>query len=321
MPRFDAFDISHHNTITNPSAVPDVMLAVHKVNEGRAVDRRFAERMPWMRDRFPRWGGYTVLIVSTSTIREQVENYVRLMEPFWGDGACSQLDVEPWEGYPRPVSADEVLEARDHHVRLLGREPFIYINPNQLPRQFAMLRAADPDFPLWLPNFSRSGQDAAAQLGAVCHQWTDEYACPGFAYGIDANEVRDVSTLDRLCGMEDTVRWTYHEPQRVIDTRGRKHPDGTPIPNGGGKLRAGQARRIPVVYGTHGLFVVGVVATQPGHLMVSSDGTFPDTTSLVNYAPNDPRNQSITLACPDGQVWVKAITDCDIYVDLYATGS
>jgi hypothetical protein len=51
MPRVDAIDISHHNTLTvvGFDALPDsVRLCVTKVNEGRALDREQARRLPVM---------------------------------------------------------------------------------------------------------------------------------------------------------------------------------------------------------------------------------------------------------------------------------
>lgn len=106
----DLYDISHHQTITTWDAVP-VTPIVHKVNEGTAVDTKVRQRLPRIADRTELFGGYTVLIVSRSTIRQQLETYAQVIGPYWRDGAFTQLDIEPWDRYPRPVTTDEIIEA------------------------------------------------------------------------------------------------------------------------------------------------------------------------------------------------------------------
>ena len=124
------------------------------------------------------------------------------MEPFWGEGAFTQLDVEPWKQYDRPVNADEIDEARDHHKRLLGRAAFVYINPNQMPKVFKRKwRDRNPKAALWLPNYSKNGAAKAEELGAEIHQHTDKYPSPGFKLGIDPNEVRDWACVRRMAGV------------------------------------------------------------------------------------------------------------------------
>lgn len=208
----DLLDISHHNPITSWDDVPDIPI-VHKVNEGTAIDRRVRERLPIIAARHELFGGYTVLIVSRSSIRKQIETYASIMEPFWRDGAITQLDIEPWEGYSRPVSTDEIMEAGAVHDELFGPGRYLaYINPNQLPRQYDELhRSGWLDDKLWLPNYSRTGPDQARARGAVVHQYTSRASVPGFQSGIDANKVYKPDVLRSVARL-DTV-----EPPEVFD--------------------------------------------------------------------------------------------------------
>lgn len=224
MPRVDGIDISHHNTVTDWSQVPDFRFAIHKINEGTAIDRRWAERMPVMRDKFEMYGGYTVLIYSPggSSIRKQMETYARLIEPYWGDGAFTQLDVEPWKQYPRPVNADEIDEARTHHFRLLGRDAIVYMNPRQMPGEYNVWRARNPHAPYWEAHYGKSGVATTIANRATIHQWTSTYRCPGFTAGIDANEVRDWATVERIANLNPTPPPTsgpdpVPEPPKVED--------------------------------------------------------------------------------------------------------
>lgn len=216
----DMFDISHHNVVLDWDAV-DPVPVVHKVNEGTAIDRQFAERMPIIADRHEIFGGFTVLIVSASTIRQQVETYASKMLPFWRDGAFTQLDVEPWfneDGtpkYERPVNAEEIELAQQVHDELFGAgRCTVYINPNQLASTFdRWYRENHPERPLWLPNYSASGPTEAARLGAALHQYTDAFQAGGFQVGhirngkrvgIDANRVLDQDALSRVTNLATT---------------------------------------------------------------------------------------------------------------------
>jgi hypothetical protein len=198
----DLLDISHHNTITDWDLVPDVPI-VHKVNEGNAVDRQVLNRMPIIESRTTIFGGYTVLIVSGSSIRQQVERYADIMEPFWRPGAFTQLDIEPWERYERPVSTEEIIEAGEVHDELFGPGRFTaYINPNQLPKQYDQLhRSGWLRNRLWLPNYSKDGPKQAVTRRAVVHQYTSRATVPGFTAGIDANKVYNWDALRSIAGI------------------------------------------------------------------------------------------------------------------------
>ena len=200
MNRPDVFDISHHNTITDWSKVEDVPI-VHKVNEGTAIDRKVIERLPIIADRHEQFGGYTVLIVSGSSIRKQMEIYERVMGRHWRAGAMTQLDVEPWERYARPVNAEEIVEAHDIHIEMFGRAPALYINPRQMPGVLQQVRAERPDVPLWEPHYGPGGHDSAMANRATLHQWTSRYQSPGFTSGIDANTILLAQNWAKLCGL------------------------------------------------------------------------------------------------------------------------
>lgn len=197
----DLFDISRHQRTIDWAKVGPVPI-VHKVNEGRTVDPRVRERLPIISTRTELFGGYTVLIVSASTIRQQVETYVREIERYWRPGAFTQLDVEPWAQYDRPINVDELEEAQAVHDELLGPgRCTVYINPNVMPREFASWRTRNPHRPLWLPNYSSKGPEQAKRLRAIVHQYTDKHQAPGFAELIDANTVLDRAELERVAGL------------------------------------------------------------------------------------------------------------------------
>ena len=159
--------------------------------------------MPVMEQRHERFGGYTVLIVSASSIRKQLDIYHQHMAPFWRAGACTQLDVEPWAQYNRPVNAEEVVDAYDYHIELFGREPMLYINPRQMPGVLEEVRAYRPDIILWEAHYGRTGELVARSNQATLHQYTSKYPAPGFTNGIDANTILRPADWDRACGLTD----------------------------------------------------------------------------------------------------------------------
>lgn len=204
MNRPDIYDISHHNTVTDWSLVDDVPI-VHKVNEGRFTDPRWRDRAPIIAGRHERFGGYTVLIVSASSIREQCERFVELIAPWWRPGACAQLDVEPWEAYDRPPNAGEIVEAHELLEQWLGRPPAFYFNPRTMPGVLEQVRAQLPDVALWEAHYGRRGHAVAVEHGAVLHQWTSQHPAAGFRSGIDANTILKPAVWDRLCGLDTTT--------------------------------------------------------------------------------------------------------------------
>ena len=212
----DLLDISRHQVTIDWPKVPDVPI-VHKVNEGRAIDPTWVGRAPIISGRHRIFGGYTVLIVSASTIRQQIEMYARHIEPWWRDGAFTQLDVEPWTSYSRPVNADEILEAAAIHDQLLGVDRCaVYINPNQMPGTFQAWYTANRGArPLWLPNYSPGGATQAARWKATIHQYTSSYRCPGFAQLVDANAVLSWADLERICNLDQPV--PEPEPPQEVD--------------------------------------------------------------------------------------------------------
>lgn len=234
----DLLDISRYQVTIDWRLVPDVPI-VHKVNEGKAIDAAFVGRAPIISGRHRMWGGYTVLIVSASTIRQQVEMYARHVEPWWRDGAFTQLDVEPWPGrYLRPVNADEIAEAAAVHDELLGGDRVsVYINPNQMPGTFQEWYTANRGHrPLWLPNYSAGGATQAARWKAALHQYTSTAKVPGFSQSVDANAVLSWADVERICHL--TPPEEEPMPKIIIDDpvlAASFYPDGMPM---SGEVRA-----------------------------------------------------------------------------------
>jgi GH25 family lysozyme M1 (1,4-beta-N-acetylmuramidase) len=209
----DLLDISRYQTTIDWGKVPDLPI-VHKVNEGLAIDRTWADRARIISNRHLIFGGYTVLVVSKSTIRQQIETYARAIEKVWRDGAFTQLDIEPWPGrYTRPVNCAEILEAAAVHDELLGVDRCaVYINPNQMPGTFQAWYTANRDArPLWLPNYSPGGDTQAHRWGAAIHQYSSTYTCPGFAQFVDANRVLSWAELERICNLTHPAPPPPHE--------------------------------------------------------------------------------------------------------------
>jgi hypothetical protein len=238
----DLLDISRYQVTIDWPKVPDVPI-VHKVNEGKAIDPTWVGRAPLISGRHRIFGGYTVLIVSASTIRQQIEMYARHIEPWWRDGAFTQLDVEPWPGrYPRPVNAAEIAEAAAVHDELLGVDRCtVYINPNQMPGTFQEWYTANRGRrPLWLPNDSPGGATQAARWKATLHQYTSSYQCPGIAQRVDANAVLSWADLERVCNLDHPAPIPVPLPVEVDDMppiiiddpvlRASFFADGMPMP-------------------------------------------------------------------------------------------
>lgn len=231
----DLLDISRYQATIDWAQVPDVPI-VHKVNEGKAIDRRWSERAPIISNRHLMFGGYTVLIVAASTIRQQIETYAEAVDPWWRDGACTQLDIEPWPGrYPRPVNVEEILEAADVHDELLGADRVsVYINPNQMPGTFQQWYTANKgERPLWLPNYSPGGATQAHRWKAAIHQYSSTFRCPGFTQLVDANAVLSWAELERIANLTHPAPPPGDDmPKILIDDpvlNGTFTVDGTPV--------------------------------------------------------------------------------------------
>lgn len=223
----DLLDISHHNTITDWADVPTIPI-VHKVCEGGKADRQFAARMPIIESRTELFGGYVVLWPNRPgkiSIADQMAAYFELMDPFWRDGCITQLDVEPWDyltGRDR-CNPDEVREAAALHDAHYGPGRFLmYMNPRQMPTEFAQLR----DMPLWEPHYGSGGAEVAKRNGAIVHQYTSTAQVSGFQYGIDANRVFDWDALNRIANIgqsrpdvpEVLPPTTPEEPEMIVKT-------------------------------------------------------------------------------------------------------
>lgn len=324
MRRPDVFDISHHNgkrdgrDVIDWYHVPDVPI-VHKVNEGSWIDPLVERRLPIIADRCERFGGYTVLIVSRSTIAEQVERYVDVIRPYWRPGAVTQLDVEPWDQYDRPVDAGEIVEAHDLLERELGRAPALYLNPRQMPGVLEQVRAMRPDVALWEPHYGTGGHLSAVRNRAVLHQWTDSYAADGFhGAGIDANTILDPAAWDRLCGIDHDREVT---DMRLTPPGTRKRYDSRR--DGTDPLDRLVVHRIAGVApaGSSGA-VVNVTIVQPvnvGYCQVWGDGERPRDSSVVNFQPWQTIANAVTVpVAADGSVRVWLSQAAHVIVETQA---
>jgi hypothetical protein len=321
MPTRDLLDISHHNEILSWADVPHIPI-VHKVNEGTAIDRRIRSRMPVIESRTEIFGGYTVLIVSQSTIRQQIEQYASIMNQYWRDGAFTQLDVEPWARYPRPVNSDEIDEAIAVHDEIFGvGRCCVYINPNQMPREYGAWRASNPSFPMWLPDYSRDGHEQAVARDAFLWQWTSRNEVPGFRGGIDANEVLDPTTLRFVAGLDQ------HQPQppptggamiasnlRLLDTRGSTTG---PIFKGMAPTRI----RLGVAASAVGVNLTIRNTRGAGYLVAWPEGARPET-SMVNWDLDEQSDENFAfVGVASNRSFLLAVggqdgAGCDVIVDM-----
>jgi hypothetical protein len=114
---------------------------------------------------------------------------------------------------------------------------------------------------------------------------------------------------------EASAQFTPVNPARLYDTR-----------TGGGRLRAGQERKVRIT-GTVGGPPVGVDAVSmnvtavggsgPGHLQVYPCGAKSSLeTSTINYAPGEARPNTVVVRTDDqGQVCLKSVQDLDVAID------
>lgn len=196
--RVDLLDISSWQTITKWADVPQVPIVHRCITNGNTLDTRFASRMPVISTRTDIYGAYVVL--AAGMVAKQMAAYVDAMRPFWGPGAFTQLDVEPWDG--QLISADELDEAIRLHDAAFGVGRLcVYMNPFVSPALWDAFVARHPDVPRWVPGYRATDDEKAARYGATIHQWTDEHRPSGFTGNVDANEIRDLATLKRIAGL------------------------------------------------------------------------------------------------------------------------
>jgi hypothetical protein len=189
----------------------------HKATEGQSfVDHKVRERWPRLREQHELMCGYH-WVRPDSSMQAQAEHHARVMEELgWGPGVFTQLDWERThsssQGELRPMRVDEIEEWCDHHARLLGPgRLMVYVNPNVDPN-YREWRAANPDVPHWLPNYSSGGPAAARELRATIHQWTASFEHAGFTSGVDANEVLDWAAVERVAGVSASAPATSVAP-------------------------------------------------------------------------------------------------------------
>jgi hypothetical protein len=313
--RIDAIDISHHNTIVDHNDIPPVPFGVwHKVNEGRAIDTKIRARLPWL-DTLPMWGGYTVILPEApgrSTIRQQIEQFVDIIGPYWRTGVGGQLDVERWgDRYGRPPSADEVTEAIHVFTGLLGRPPIVYMNRNEMPTEFHGWRATHPHHPYWMPGYSGPKSRALAEaLDADVHQWSDTTRVPGFSSPVCVNEVLNPAALHTVCGITKEITEVQLDQRRLIDTR--DEPFGSARNGATLLVNSGHPGAQAVVVN-----LVAITPKAPGFLTAYA-GTDRPPVSHLNYSDVTIANTAIVPLNGDGTFNVYTLSECDILVDLQA---
>jgi GH25 family lysozyme M1 (1,4-beta-N-acetylmuramidase) len=219
-PTIDGIDVSHWNEMSDPAAVPALSLMACKATEGKTFISPMLETfVDVFERREARYVGVYHWIRTDSTVPEQISNLVRALGRIgWVEpsgelrrGALIQLD---WEHTVKRLKDKPPVDLPDPTVEMIeqwvdgvrqkfGDRVIVYCSDWML--NFTAWRERHPDVPLWYANYDRTdgptgGRRECAKYGATVWQWTDRAKVPGFKHGIDANQILDINTLDRLSG-------------------------------------------------------------------------------------------------------------------------
>jgi len=102
------------------------------------------------------------------------------------------------------------------------------------------------------------------------------------------------------------------EPRRIYDSR-----------QGGGELRPGQTRKIPVTGGSRAHFNITCVSSagKSGFVTVAGHPSGLSRTSITNFDDrpgSQVKNGSVPVAFPDGHLYVQSTVPCHVIVDVFA---
>jgi GH25 family lysozyme M1 (1,4-beta-N-acetylmuramidase) len=208
MPTMHGFDVSHWNTVTAESAIPRYPLMSAKATEGKGGrDPRFGAYWAMFKRLKVKYRGAYHWLRSDSTAREQVDNFLTALRsvgaysPSSGlePGALLQLDWERTPNIPDPPLA--VVEEWCQRITDAVGDRLIVYSADWVGN-FKTWRARHPDTPLWYSSFNMvDGPLKCARYGADVWQFSDKFPVPGFAAGIDGNQIIKASVLDRVCGV------------------------------------------------------------------------------------------------------------------------
>lgn len=221
-----------------------------------------------------------------------------------------QRDYVNSRGYS--IGYNAVVDQSGHSWQARGEEYVCAANAGVNSSSFAILVLVDGNDPASASATSTIRSIVAwvktktnRTVRVVGHKDVGTTSCPGIGL---YNQVRtgafDANPLPPPSGDDDMITI---EPKRVYDTRG------------GAKFGNNEVRRVPVVMGQKAFLNVTVLnAAAPGWVALSVDGSFSGGTSLVNYLPGTVCHNSALVGAPGGHVYVKALTSCDIIIDVYA---
>jgi hypothetical protein len=222
MPRIDGFDVSHWNVMTSPDEVSELSLMSCKATEGRSFVSPTLEKYAAMFDqKQARYQGVYHWIRTDSGVKDQISNLVGALRKIsWVDGAglkvgkLIQLDWERTFKYPKdspPVllpdpSVEMIEQWVDGVQQLFGDRVIVYCS-DWMPN-FVEWRERNPTTPLWYANYNRSdsavgGPRECEKYNADVWQWSSRTMVPGFQKGIDVNEIRNITTLERITAQLD----------------------------------------------------------------------------------------------------------------------
>jgi len=204
-PDRDGIDISHWNKITDWDDIPKFDLWCMKATEGPSFRSPvFDERWPKARG-VAKYNGAYHWLRSNHSVLSQFNNFRKAINDHGGlqPGDYVMLDWETTPGIP-----DLKVSQVDQWIKLVEKEwpgrHIVYCS-DWVPG-FKTWRKANPDYPLWYANYntgpsSRGGAAETDEYGADVWQWTSTALVPGFAAGIDMNDVLDWTTMDRISGL------------------------------------------------------------------------------------------------------------------------
>lgn len=209
--------------MTSPADVPALSLMSCKATEGRTfVSPTLRTYAALFADKQARYQGVYHWIRTDSSVADQISNLVGALRKIdWiepgGDlakGKLIQLDWERTFNYPKdkpPVMLPDPSVAMieqwvDGVQQRFGDRVIVYCS-DWMPN-FVAWRERNPTIPLWYANYDRTdgpegGPRECEKYGADVWQWSSKTKVPGFQKGIDVNEIRNVSTLERITAQQD----------------------------------------------------------------------------------------------------------------------
>jgi lysozyme len=204
--------------------VPLFLMMVTKATDGvsypaakQAIHRGYYRTF---RERGHRYIGSYHWLRGSSPAKAQADYYLAWLDSVGGlqHGEFVMLDWETTPNVADPTVA-QVEEWCDRVCQRVQRDVMVY-SSDWVPG-WKQWRDRNPTVPYWHANYRtgngpNDGRTECVRYGASVWQWTSTASVPGFAGGVDANEILHVDVLDRLCDYEGNDEMTQAEYDALV---------------------------------------------------------------------------------------------------------